>query len=163
MWQGKRPLLACALLINEFKGRRLVMSSDRVEGPGSTDKPLGDAGSGASGGGSLGNQPGPGAATGGDPAQGVRQPTSGEAKQSPRQHPSKQEVHLSRATLPSHPAKTTRPKASDNERSLLAGWHRKGARSTAALLEAIHRHHQASARHVYFDFVGGIVVRRTDV
>ncbi|SAK49928.1 hypothetical protein AWB82_01336 [Caballeronia glebae] len=68
------------------------MSNDRLEGPGSTDKPLGDAGSGASGGGSLGNQPGPGAATGGDPAQGVRQPTSGEAKQSPAQHPSKQEV-----------------------------------------------------------------------
>lgn len=54
------------------------MSSDRLEGPGSTDKPLGDAGSGASGGGSLGNQAGTGAATGGDPAQGVRQPLSDE-------------------------------------------------------------------------------------
>lgn len=32
----------------------------------STDKPLGDAGSGASGGGSIGNTPGPGSATGGD-------------------------------------------------------------------------------------------------
>lgn len=40
----------------------------------STDKPLGDSGSGASGGGSLGNQPGPGSATGGDPRQGVRAP-----------------------------------------------------------------------------------------
>jgi hypothetical protein len=81
------------LRINEVKKEgEMVMSSDRLEGPGSTDKPLGDAGSGASGGGSLGNQPGPGAATGGDPAQGVRQPTSGEAEQSPAQHRSKQEV-----------------------------------------------------------------------
>jgi hypothetical protein len=86
------PPLACALLINDFKERRLVMSSDRLEGPGSTDKPLGDAGSGASGGGSLGNQPGPGAATGGDPTQGVRQPTSGETEKSPAQHRPKQEV-----------------------------------------------------------------------
>ncbi|SAK56354.1 hypothetical protein AWB76_02275 [Caballeronia temeraria] len=69
------------------------MSSDRLEGPGSTDKPLGDAGSGASGGGSLGNQPGPGAATGGDPVQGVRQPTSGEAEQ-PAQGRPEQKAHL---------------------------------------------------------------------
>ncbi|WP_250517103.1 hypothetical protein [Caballeronia sp. INDeC2] len=68
------------------------MSSDRLEGPGSTDKPLGDAGSGASGGGSLGNQTGPGAATGGDPAQGVRQPASGEDEERLAQHRSKQEV-----------------------------------------------------------------------
>jgi hypothetical protein len=68
------------------------MNSDRLKGSGSTDKPLGDAGSGASGGGSLGNQPGPGSATGGDPAQGVRQPISGEAEQSPAQHRSKQEA-----------------------------------------------------------------------
>ncbi|KQR76266.1 hypothetical protein ASG35_14315 [Burkholderia sp. Leaf177] len=38
-------------------------------------KPLGDSGSGASGGGSIGNLPGPGgAATGGDAHQGVRTP-----------------------------------------------------------------------------------------
>lgn len=46
----------------------------------STDKPLGDAGSGASGGGSIGNTPGPGSATGGDPKQGVRQPNAGEVE-----------------------------------------------------------------------------------
>ena len=69
-------------------GRYLALE----EGPGSTDKPLGDAGSGASGAGSLGNQPGPGAATGGDPAQGVRQPTSGETEKSPAQHRPKQEI-----------------------------------------------------------------------
>jgi hypothetical protein len=49
------------------------MSDDK-----STDKPLGDAGSGASGGGSIGNLPGPGAPTGGDPKQGVRAPNAGE-------------------------------------------------------------------------------------
>ena len=53
---------------------------ERLEGEGSTDKPLGDAGSGASGGGSIGNLPGPGAATGGDPKQGVRQPNAGEVE-----------------------------------------------------------------------------------
>ncbi len=37
------------------------------------DKPLGDSGTGASGGGSIGNLPG-GAATGGDVRQGVRRP-----------------------------------------------------------------------------------------
>jgi hypothetical protein len=79
-------------LLTSSKERRLGMNSDRLGGPGSTDKPLGDAGSGASGGGSLGNQPGPGAATGGDPAQGVRQPTSGETEKSPAQHRPKQEI-----------------------------------------------------------------------
>ncbi|WP_232519325.1 hypothetical protein [Caballeronia insecticola] len=56
----------------------------------STDKPLGDAGSGASGGGSLGNAPGPGAPTGGDPKQGVRKPNAGEVEPENRrldQHP----------------------------------------------------------------------------
>jgi hypothetical protein len=53
------------------------MSADEQ---GSTDKPLGDAGSGASGGGSLGNMPGPGAPTGGDPKQGVRAPNAGEVE-----------------------------------------------------------------------------------
>jgi hypothetical protein len=56
----------------------------------STDKPLGDAGSGASGGGSIGNTPGPGSATGGDPMQGVRQPNAGEVEPENRrldQHP----------------------------------------------------------------------------
>lgn len=50
----------------------------------STDKPLGDAGSGASGGGSIANQPGPGSATGGDPTQGVRKPNAGEAEPATR-------------------------------------------------------------------------------
>ncbi|KND56489.1 hypothetical protein BVER_05357 [Candidatus Burkholderia verschuerenii] len=56
----------------------------------STDKPLGDAGSGASGGGSFGNEPGPGAATGGDPKQGVRKPNAAEIEPANRrldQHP----------------------------------------------------------------------------
>jgi hypothetical protein len=56
----------------------------------STDKPLGDPGSGASGGGSIGNQPGPGSATGGDPKQGVRKPNAGETEPVSRrldQHP----------------------------------------------------------------------------
>lgn len=57
-----------------------MSNNDRIEGPGSTDKPLGDAGSGATGGGSFGNLPGPGAATGGDPHQGVRQPNAGEVE-----------------------------------------------------------------------------------
>ncbi|SAL82350.1 hypothetical protein AWB74_06239 [Caballeronia arvi] len=81
------------------------MSSDRSEGPGSTDKPLGDAGSGASGGGSLGNQPGPGAATGGDPAQGVRQRSPGEVEPSPAQHRSKQEVPPESGNRPESPGK----------------------------------------------------------
>jgi hypothetical protein len=55
-----------------------------------TDKPLGDAGSGASGGGSIGNLPGPGAPTGGDPKQGVRTPNAAENEPENRrldQHP----------------------------------------------------------------------------
>jgi hypothetical protein len=55
-----------------------------------TDKPLGDPGSGASGGGSIGNQPGPGSATGGDPKQGVRRPNAAEIEPESRrldQHP----------------------------------------------------------------------------
>ena len=64
--------------------------SDSEQKTGSTDKPLGDAGSGASGGGSIGNTPGPGSATGGDPKQGVRAPNAGEIEPANRrldQHP----------------------------------------------------------------------------
>jgi hypothetical protein len=64
-----------------------MTTSEQAE---STDKPLGDAGSGASGGGSIGNLPGPGAPTGGDPKQGVRAPNAGEVEPESRrldQHP----------------------------------------------------------------------------
>jgi len=86
-----------------------MSSNDRVEGPGSTDKPLGDAGSGASGGGSLGNQPGPGSATGGDPRQGVRQPNAGEVEPGNRrldQQPEQTaEVPLGSGNRPEPPGK----------------------------------------------------------
>ncbi len=51
---------------------------------------MGDAGTGATGGGSFGNMPGPGAATGSDPKQGVRAPNGGEVEPKNRrldQHP----------------------------------------------------------------------------
>lgn len=84
-------------------------TDDRLEGAGSTDKPLGDAGSGASGGGSIGNLPGPGAATGADPKQGVRQPNAGEVEPENRrldQHPHQTaEVPLGSGDRPDPPGK----------------------------------------------------------
>lgn len=95
-WKAKPPPFAYALFINEFKRTATGHERSRLEGPGSTDKPLGDAGSGVSGGGSLGNKPGPGAATGSDPAQGVRQPTSGEANSLLHNIGRDRKYHLSR-------------------------------------------------------------------
>ncbi len=63
------------------------MSADQRK---NTDKPLGDAGIGATGGGSFCNMPGPGTATGGDPKQGVRAPNGEEVEPKNRrlyQHP----------------------------------------------------------------------------
>ncbi|WP_244817032.1 hypothetical protein [Caballeronia sp. Lep1P3] len=96
-----------------------MSSDDRFEGPGSTDKPLGDAGSGASGGGSFGNQPGPGAATGGDPKQGVRQPNAGEVEPEERrlgQQPHQTaEVPLGSGDRPEAPGKGGQgPEVSDD-------------------------------------------------
>jgi hypothetical protein len=68
-------LAQCLLLLLEWDDIMTTTQRERESG-----KPLGDSGTGASGGGSIGNLPG-GAATGGEPRQGVRSPDSGTARE----------------------------------------------------------------------------------
>jgi hypothetical protein len=84
------------VLIIDHGEERIMTRTEREKENG---KPLGDSGSGASGGGSIGNLPG-GAATGGDVRQGVRAPDAPLQNLDPRLKRPAEEIDEARRPTP---------------------------------------------------------------
>jgi hypothetical protein len=85
-----------SVLIIDHRQERIMARTEREKEDG---KPLGDSGSGASGGGSIGNLPG-GAATGGDARQGVRAPDAPLQNSDPRLERPAEEIDEAKRPTP---------------------------------------------------------------